>query len=1495
MAIDFEAEKKKRRKSNKEQAAKWNKANKQKVSSTGSLIKANPSTSGKNRKPGQSAKPKKKQMTAAAKAYQNKALTDYAFTRAMLGVQDGLMASTVGIKMTDNMDINHKKLKKSKAYTGGNIAGTVVGYGAGYGGVSKVTGKLAAKTVASKAGKKVVSKAAKTQLAKAAARKTLTKAGQNATKKAVEHAAKKQVSSVAKGLVKGAAADATAGTLMNSNSARAEGMKVGSKEWKKYMAENAAMDFVTGGVIEAAPLVVRAASKGGSKTIPKVVNGKVKNVKVSNAEYNKMVKAAKGAADDIDISDVTKTKKLAPAPKSANQARNAMANTRLVKEDLGDYLNTGTKHSIKKNKQKMSVMGDSPILTSEKEVNRYISDSVMGKTSNNIKSYGKVGNRFANDVLKQTNGEVNIKNMYLELSSDDIRHSYKGHANPKQTGDIPLKLEDYKKIPEYIDNYDDVIEVVKTKNGTRIILGKKINGHTIITELVPDSRNSVKFKNMWGVDTDKYAKEIEKRRLQYQATSNAMKRETSYLSAEKPSNDIITESVDNVNGRFISAQQKDLGADVYRPSTQEINTDIYGQDQGVVNATPYGETSQTAKTLYNSPMLNETSQKIIRENINDGIYAKYTKSNKTAIDNAIAAVDKDMAKAQQNFDFVADNGRAATSEDIATGYRLAQNYQQMGDYDSMMKVLADVASMESEAGRTLQAMRMFSNLTPEAKAISVGKQINRIQKSTGTAVNPPTELIEQLSRAADEATANRLQKEIMRDVWSQIPASWTQKANAWRYMSMLANPKTHIRNILGNALFVPIKGMRNIIASGLEKAIVKDGNRSKAVLTIGDSNLVSAGKKDFEQIKDALMNGGSRYIESGRSLDAAVYKNKALEWVRKKSGDLLEKEDEVFMGYAYRRSYAQYLKANGVKNTVDVSAEMLNKARNYAINEAMNSTYRDASALADYLANMKKYANVPLDQVPGDTTGEKLVKKTGSMLVEATVPFTKTPINIMRRGWDYSPGGLIQGMGKILKAGGDNAKLIDGIAKVSSGLTGTGIVGLGLYMGMHDMAQGSLDTTTAAGAYAAQNGEQEYSIKIGDYSYTMDWAAPISMPFFIGVELGNDFAKDGFSFASVMSSMKGMTDPIFNLSMLSGLNTALDTAFDDNATLGVLGNIAESYVGQYFPTLGSQIAKTLTPEKRTTISTAENKDVRDNEKFINQIKNKIPGLTDTNQPYVDLWGQTEKKSTADDYIKAAFDNFINPGTLKSTKQSSVDKELNRLGDKLGDMSEIVPRKAQSSEYDQKFGNETYHMSEADLTAYNKAKGQYAQSELKKLFATKKYQNLSAEEKKKAIKEVYDNAKDNARMEFLMKQGVTKEEYKVSQMGKNQKKAYKASGMDIDEFEKLYKAKKTVTDTDGTLTSTMKYISGGATNYKQANAIAGGTLSERSYQNAQNLYNLGLKPKDITKIANGADTDGNKHYSTAELVAYLNKTNYSNYEKAYIFQALASWNARNPYI
>lgn len=47
-------------------------------------------------------------------------------------------------------------------------------------------------------------------------------------------------------------------------------------------------------------------------------------------------------------------------------------------------------------------------------------------------------------------------------------------------------------------------------------------------------------------------------------------------------------------------------------------------------------------------------------------------------------------------------------------------------------------------------------------------------------------------------------------------------------ISMLGNPKTHIRNVLGNAIFVPVRGMKNVIGATIEAATVK-GERSKAI------------------------------------------------------------------------------------------------------------------------------------------------------------------------------------------------------------------------------------------------------------------------------------------------------------------------------------------------------------------------------------------------------------------------------------------------------------------------------------------------------------------------------------------------------------------------------------------------------------------------------------------------------------------------------------------
>lgn len=1584
-------------------------------------------------------------MTPEARQYLEDARDSYAVPQALQGFYGGIVSAATGLNLPAT-----EKAKNSLAYKMANVGGQIYGYGVGYGGVAKLTGKAAAKVVGTKAGQKAITKAAEKKIIQTAAKKTLAKTGQNATKKAVEHAANKTAKKVGEGLVKNAVADATVGTLMDSNIARSQGYKIGSKEWNEEMAKNAALNFAVGGAVETVPTVIKGLSKGGSKkTVERIVNGKIKKVKVDKTykdfakeaaqksravsiknakstlnsakrEYDKakksveVIKKRPNQQASIDAamskmgeaqknyrkaqSDYTKVIKEVPIKTAELPKYNVKAkasykqgmenvksgsNTRLSADNLAEYINTGKKSNVTRNKNKMLEAGNQPILTSDKETKQYIVDAITGKVSNEVKAYGKVGDNFAHDVSNVTNGKINIKGKYLEINADDVKHSFKQHVHPKQEGDIPLSLVDYQKIPEYIDNYDDILEIVETKEGPRIMLGKQINGHSVITEIVRDNRDALVFKNMWAVDTKKYVEKYKKGRLSYQATSKAVEPDASYLFSRSPKNSVsdsiqdvnkykdlslksaadvgpeptatdkrkglfynVSDKVQNVNAhenfnhkeafedpnfvKFINeksngnmpnlarengvsvneqtrrfyeeyVKSKDLGADVYKPSNQKINAEKYGTDRGVVNATPYGETSQTAKTIYNSPMVDETTKRQIRQDINDGIYTKYTKTNKTAIDNATARVDESIDTAYNDFKSFERNNAKPNSETIALGYKLAESYQKSGDYGKVMEVLADVASMESEAGRTLQAMRIFNNLTPEGRIKSVVRNVNKLSKTTGQKVSVSEDLLSKLANATSEKELNQIKKAISVEMWNQIPPTWVEKANAWRYMSMLANPKTHIRNILGNAIFVPVKGMRNVIATGMEKALIRGGERTKAVLTHKDKGLVKLGREDFASVKDAIMGNTSRYFESSRDLDAKVFKSRLLEGTRKGNSFLLEKEDEIFMRLSYERSYAQYLKANG-HTAGNLSEDVLKNAREYATNEALNSTYRDVSALSDAIAKVKKYAGMKTKDIPvsghyeteAAVKAAQRVKKAGALAVEATMPFTKTPINILKRGVDYSPAGLINGISKMLKAKGNPEMLIDAISKMAEGLTGTAITMIGYYLGKNGFAQGSLDTSTAEGQYRKMMGEQEYSVKIGDYTYSFDWAVPVSMPLFIGVEagsVGDEGLTDG------LDALSKVTDPLFNLSMLSGLNTVLGDTYsslrDGNPITSTIKNMATSYIGQFLPTVGGQLARTLTDETRTTTSTDENKNFREYERFVNKMKNKIPGLTDTNEPYVNQWGQTEKKRSTEDYLSAALQNFISPGTLKNTKKSSVDEEILRLGDKLGDMSEIVPRSTSSNEYDKKFKNENYHMSEKDLTAYKKAKGQYAKDGLYDLFDTKKYKNMSADEKRKAIKKVYDEAKDKATMEFLMTRDVSKEEYKVEQMGKNQRKAYKKSGMDIEEFEQLYKARKNVTDSDGSVTTAMKMIKGGAENYNQVASVYG-SVSKHAYQNAKNLYNLGLKPKEITNIAKKADTNKNKHFTTAELVSYLNGTNYSQYEKRYIFAALANWNAHNPY-
>ena len=92
----------------------------------------------------------------------------------------------------------------------------------------------------------------------------------------------------------------------------------------------------------------------------------------------------------------------------------------------------------------------------------------------------------------------------------------------------------------------------------------------------------------------------------------------------------------------------------------------------------------------------------------------------------------------------------------------------------------------------------------------------------------------------------------------------------------------------------------------------------------------------------------------------------------------------------------------------------------------------------------------------------KHVPKVVSMVVEGILPFRKTPANILVRGVEYSPLGLLKGLADIRNIGkkvgkGKNKRVLTAtevIDNISAGLTGTGLLALGVYLAAQGLIRG---------------------------------------------------------------------------------------------------------------------------------------------------------------------------------------------------------------------------------------------------------------------------------------------------------------------------------------------------------------------------------------------------------------------------------------------------------
>lgn len=722
------------------------------------------------------------------------------------------------------------------------------------------------------------------------------------------------------------------------------------------------------------------------------------------------------------------------------------------------------------------------------------------------------------------------------------------------------------------------------------------------------------------------------------------------------------------------------------------------------------------------------------------------RSDRASIDRAVRTIEeKGYQRALEEFS--AQVRKGVVSKDIATlGQQLLINAANAGDGKATAELLSLYAQMETTAGQAVQAASILRKLAPSDQLYAAQRVVSELEKTIrknykDLEITIDPSLIEEFNQQTDQAGRDAVLDKIYQNVADQVPAKWKDKWNAWRYMAMLFNPRTHVRNFLGNVGFQPLRWTKDRVAATIEAGVSKvSGGRLERTKSFkANPALYKAAVADWENVRGAL--SGNKYDDIRTEINSRrrIFRTAPLEAGRKINSWALEAEDAIFKRITYADTLAGYLQANGVtaeqmrNNTVD--AQLLSRARDYAGREALKATYQDRNMVSDKVVQIARALG------PAG---------------EAVLPFKRTPANILVRGMEYSPAGLAKALTydliQVKRGKMTGAEAIDHIA---SGLTGSGLMALGAYLfargivtsgGGDDEGQDALNDLTGVQNYALYLDwlpdfiKTPLGIQDGD-NVTLDWLAPEALPFFMGVELMDSMGQGGNTAESISTALKSISDPMLELSMLQSLNDVIDSVSFSENKLGALASSALiSYFTQPIPTLGGQFERSAEDVRMTTYTDKNLRLPTDLQYAIGRASARLPGPDYQQMPYIDAWGREDSSGPL--WLRMA-NNFLNPAYTSNKQVTPVDEEIQRIYDQTGDASVVPQRPERYITVD----GERIDLSKEKYEQYATKRGQMQFEMLGNIIDNPTYRSMSDTDKAFVIDSVYEYADKTTKSEI----------------------------------------------------------------------------------------------------------------------------------------------------
>lgn len=751
-----------------------------------------------------------------------------------------------------------------------------------------------------------------------------------------------------------------------------------------------------------------------------------------------------------------------------------------------------------------------------------------------------------------------------------------------------------------------------------------------------------------------------------------------------------------------------------------------------------------------SQFLNEDVRNLMKDDENIKYYKGVT--NEETLNKAYE--DLQNGGQEETNKWFAKDDKEINAEDVAKGWILLKQYQDKGDYESAVQVAKKMRDMGTKAGQAVQAYNILSRLTPEGMFYYVQSELSEAynkmvegkskkwieENQSKFNLNPDeTQFIMDTMKEVTNMEEGYEKKakiaEIQKVISDKIPATASQSVKAWMRISMLFNAKTQVRNVSGNAVIVPVNAVSDAISSRIDKAIAKKtGVRTTGTLNL--DNYVDGFKKGlFESYNDFKNGINTRNIEGNR-FEVSEGKNfndkgigKALNRVDNMLSFVLDAGDRGFYEATFTNSINNQLILN---NTTEVTSDMID----IATREALQRTWQDNNAYTRLVLGLRKGLNFGKGYGLGDIL----------------IPFAKTPANLTKAIIDYSPVGLTKTLAvdaRKLKNSLENGQYTPQlqhqfVQNLGKGMAGSLLYVLGYALAKAGIASGEADDDKDVKNFMKNSlGISSYSIKIGDKTFTYDWAQPIATPLAIMtnyVKYSKD-NPDANALERIWKSMTIGTEQLLEQSFMESLNTVLNGS---GSTLENLSQAVLELPARAIPTLSKQVADMVDGTQRTSFEYG-----KPIQSAANSVIAKIPFASMTLPTARDTLGNEIKKYGGENNI---FNVMLNPANTNKGELSKAGEEIYNVYMQTGDTT-IFPRTAPY--YINSKGNKIT-MTSTERSKFQEVSGKYVENTMNGLLNDKEYQKLSNEKKASIINEIVSDSYSKAKYDVLK---IDTEEYK----------------------------------------------------------------------------------------------------------------------------------------